>query len=93
MSDHLPVCGRCGDLGEVGDERCHGCGKRLYEPGVKAARIRVVEAPPAAPNERWLVTAPLTRAERWLVAEGLAEATADGLVATERGLELGAGIG
>lgn len=28
--DHLPTCGRCGDLNEVGEAFCAGCGNRLY---------------------------------------------------------------
>lgn len=90
MSDHLPVCGRCGDLGEVGAERCVGCGKRLYGWGVKARTelrsLRTSDGSPPSSN------VPTGKFERWLVAEGLAAPTADGLVATERGLELGAGI-
>lgn len=50
-ADHLPTCGRCGDLGEVGQECCEGCGNRLYPYGVTPPRIvQTIEAPKM---EKW----------------------------------------
>ena len=55
VPDHLPACAKCGDLNEVGDELCRGCGARLYPRGVKPPRMVVVERPPLPPEQQWWV--------------------------------------
>lgn len=55
VPDHLPACGKCGDLNDVGDERCRGCNALLYPRGVKPPRMVMVEPDPLPEMQQWWI--------------------------------------